>query len=307
MTIMIVAVVGIGLVVSVPILLGHIAFSVTPEPSRRNPDSLDLAYQDIHLRNDDGDMLHGWWIPHPSASEERPAPTLLFVHGWDRNCQRMLPYMRASRSLPVNMLAIDGRGHGENRKDHFITVVGLAEDISAALDWLVARPETDVHRVGVISHSFGAAAAILAASRDDRIGAFIADGSFANPADIMETAVTSRHLPYFPVGWLIKHYIQLRLNTTFQAIAPENNIGSVDVPGLLVHGGDDSVIPVGDSHRIFRNAGENIRRWIAEGADHSDTTDHPEFSEVLHDFLSDALVDPPVDRVERSSGSLPSR
>ncbi|MCF7804005.1 MAG: alpha/beta fold hydrolase [Candidatus Marinimicrobia bacterium] len=281
------------LLVAVPIVAGHVAFSVTPQPSKRTPESLGLAFQDIYFRNANNEVLHGWWIPHSEASKEEPCPTLVFVHGWGRNCERMLPYMDACRDLPVNLLAIDVRGHGENAKNNFITEVGIADDINAAIDWLVLQPGVDIQRIGLMGHSFGAAATIMESSRDKRIAAFVADGSFANPMDILKEMMESKKVPYIPLGWLIRQYIQMRLNATFDQIAPENRITSTQSPGLLIHGDKDPVIPVEDSHRILGNAGENVQLWIANGCDHSNTPEHPDFQNVLRNFLRQSLIDLP--------------
>ncbi|MBS1270995.1 MAG: hypothetical protein MAGBODY4_00124 [Candidatus Marinimicrobia bacterium] len=287
-------VLGMVALVGLIIFMGHSAFSVTPRPNTSTPAELGLSYRDIYFRNPNDETLHGWWIPSADAPEDAPAPTLVFIPGWRRNCQRMLPYVDACKSLPVNMLVIEPRGHGENPKNNFITEVGIAEDINGAIDWLVLRPEVDLEKIGIVGHSFGAAATIYETSRDKRITAFVADAGFANHLEIIKRYFQDYNIPYFPFGWLIRHYIQMRIGKTFHAIAPENAIRSIDAPGLLIHGDQDTTVPVEDSDRILKNARENIQLWIAEGYDHSNTTDHPDFGRILRNFLNNALINRPV-------------
>jgi len=295
MTIILSVVLGVAALTGLVIFLGHSAFSVTPKPNTRTPEQLGLSSRDIYFHNLNDETLHGWWIPSPDSSAESPAPNLVFIPGWRRNCQRMLPYVASCQSLPVNMLVIEPRGHGENHKNNFITEVGIAEDINAAIDWLVLRPEVDIEKIGVIGHSFGAAAAIYETSRDKRVTAFVADASFANPIGIIKRYFQDYKIPYFPFGWLLRHYIQMRLGKTFNAIAPENAIKTIDAPGLLIHGDQDTTVPVEDSERLLKNARENVQLWIAEGYDHSNTTDHPDFGRILRNFLTNALINRPVD------------
>jgi len=276
------------------ILLGQVAFSITPRPGAETPASLSRAFEDIYFANEKGDLLHGWWMPHSDADAHNPLPTLVLVHGWNRNCARMLPYLRHLTDLRMNLLCIEARGHGENAKNSFITMLAFARDLMSALDWLVLRPEVQPEGLGVLGHSVGAAATIYATARDKRISFFVADAAFAHPREIIRSMLGSHHIPYFPIGWLIVQYIQLRLGTTLDAIAPVNAISRITVPGLMIHGNQDTVVPVEDSFRIIANARENVDLWIASGANHSDTAHHPEFRDVLRAFLEDRLDTIPI-------------
>lgn len=276
--------------VALTIGAGHYAFSISPTESAHNPSHLDLDFEDIYFQNDNGEVLHAWWLRNLSNLQETPSPTLIMLHGWNRNCQRMLPYLERLHQLPMNILVIEGRGHGENSKNTFISQVGFGQDISAALNWLVLQPEVNVRRIGVLGHSIGAAATIYASYKDPRISAFIADSSYAHPKEIINRFLKHMHIPFFPIGLLMQHYIQIRLGTTFDKVAPENVIGKMNKPGLLIHGDKDQVVPVEDADRIRDNAGGNVECWIAEGYHHSNTTEHPEFPDVIRNFIQRTLL-----------------
>ncbi|HKJ69825.1 MAG TPA: alpha/beta hydrolase [bacterium] len=273
------------LVVGITILSGHFAFSITPAPSTDAPASLGTAYSDIYFINYNDELLHGWWMQHPDASAESPLPTIILLHGWNRNCQRMIPYIKHLSMFPMNILCIEGRGHGENRKNNFITQVGFAHDILSAINWLVLQPGVQVEQIGVLGHSLGAAAAIYAGSLDKRIRFIIADASYAHPLTIIRNFLRGYHIPYLPLGWMLIQYIQLRLWLSLDRIAPENVICDLTQPVLLIHGDQDTIVPARDSQRLLTNANNNIDLWIARSANHSDTPDHPEFRAVLQGFF----------------------
>lgn len=271
------------------IAMGQVAFSITPRPNTENPTSRGIPFEDIYFTNQENHLLHAWWMPHAEATALNPLPALVVIHGWNRNCARMLNYLEQLKGLRINILCIEARGHGENNKNSFITELGFARDIQSALDWLVLKPEVHLEGIGVLGHSVGAAATIFATSIDKRIKYFIADASFAHPRDIIRNMLKSYHIPYYPIGWLIVQYIQLRLGVTLDSIAPVNVVSKISVPGLLIHGNEDSVVPVEDSFRIIAHAGSEINLWIANGATHSTTSQHPEFRQVLREFLDSSI------------------
>jgi pimeloyl-ACP methyl ester carboxylesterase len=283
---------GIVIIVllALPIGAGHYAFSITPKASDLNPSDLELDFEDIYFQNDNGEVLHAWWLRNLNNHQETLSPTLIMLHGWNRNCQRMLPYLEHLHELPMNILVIEGRGHGENSKNTFISQVGFGQDISAALNWLVLQPEVNVQRIGVLGHSIGAAATIYASYKDPRISAFIADSSYAHPKEIINRFLRHLHIPFFPIGWLMQQYIQIRLGTTFDKVAPENVITKMHKPGLLIHGDKDQVVPVDDAKRIQGKALGNVESWIAEGYHHSNTTEHPDFPEIVRNFIQRTLL-----------------
>ncbi len=271
--------------------VGHYAFSIQPRASAETPESLGLSYQDVYFPNDNREVLHGWWIPFQEASKSSPTPTLILIHGWNRNCERMLPFLNLIKDLPLNFLVMEGRGHGENARNHFITQVGFAHDIISAIDWLALQPEVDVQRIGVMGHSIGAAATIYATSMDKRISAFIANAGYANPREIIRGYLKAYHIPYFPAGWLTQQYIQMRLGLTFNRIAPENAVKKVTVPGLILHGTNDPVVPYENSDRILKSADQKkITRVTLDGGTHSNSTDQPDFAPAVRQFLSDTLL-----------------
>ncbi len=292
MTIVIIFLTILLLLIGTVIGAGHYAFSIKPKSSSIDPTSLNLRFQDIYFQNYDGEVLHAWWLPADEGASRQRYPALVMLHGWNRNCQRMIPYLEHLHDFPVNFLVIEGRGHGENEKNRFISQVGFTQDLSAAINWLVIQREVDVSRIGVLGHSIGAAATINAVATDPRISTFIADSSYANPKEIITRMLQDKHIPFFPLGWLMQQYIQIRLGTTFDKVAPENVVTRISKPGLLIHGSKDEVVPINDLKRILHNCGDNIEYWIADNRNHSNTTDHPDFPRVVRNFLKQTMLNP---------------
>lgn len=130
----------------------------------------------VEFPSPDGGRLVAWWMPAPQAR----AAVILVHGGGDNRNDRYLDILGIARrvlDLGYAALAIDMRGHGES-SDYPAGPVEIgpsnASDVSAAVDWLLARdPEL---AVGALGASMGGATVIYAAARDPRIaGAVVVD------------------------------------------------------------------------------------------------------------------------------------
>jgi len=158
------------------------------------------------------------------------------------------------------VLMIDLRGHGQSGRARF--GFGRTErlDVLGAVDWLVAL---GFHpgRIGVLGISMGAATGIRAASEDDRIGALVADSSFAECAPVVEKHWTSvTHLPAFLVPmtkWLGKYCFGCDID----AARPIAEIGAIRRPILLIHGDADPIVPAQHARSLKLAAGDQADLW----------------------------------------------
>lgn len=217
---------------------------------------------------------------------------LVITHGWGANREMMLPLARPLQAAGWNVLLIDMRNHGESDADDFSSMPRFAEDIEAAVDWLRTDPTLATAPVGLIAHSVGGAAALLAASRRDDIAAVVSLSTFAHPADMMRRWLRWKRLPFFPVGWYVLRYVERVIGHRFDDIAPVHTLPRVGCPVLLVHGEHDPVIPIADAERLHDHRGATPAALYRLPGGH-DLTEHldahlPELSV----FLEHALITP---------------
>src|SRR5438477_1984600 len=86
-----------------------------------------------------GTELPAWFIP---ARDGLPGPGIVLVHGWESNRERTLPNAEVLHAAGFHVLTFDVRGHGDNPAERLPLSVGeFRDDATAALDWLLARPE----------------------------------------------------------------------------------------------------------------------------------------------------------------------
>ncbi|MBN1650236.1 MAG: alpha/beta hydrolase [Bacteroidales bacterium] len=252
----------------------------TPEnPHDQIPKDLGLKIQEIKFPSVKGQDIYAWKV------EANPEfPTLILVHGWGRNVERMTPYLRKLCCRGFNMLAFDARGHGNSHKDGPMTMLKFAEDIESAIDAILSNKKQVNKEISLIGLSIGGAASILAARRDKRISKVVTVGAFAHPLEVMRKQLSDRYVPYIPFTWLFFKFMKWRIKIDFDAIAPVNNIKKAKADFLLIHGIDDKVVPLEQAYQL-KKAQPNLELWAIPNRGHSNCHLENGFWDKISDFL----------------------
>ncbi|MBN2173337.1 MAG: alpha/beta fold hydrolase [Bacteroidales bacterium] len=258
-------------------------FHVKAVKHSSTPAELGIEFEEIHFPTKNGISLYGWWIQHPDGPE---CPALILLHGWKRNLERMMPYIE-NLHQHYNLLAFDARSHGSSGKDNYVSMPRFAEDIIAAIDFL---KRGNINIIGVIGLSIGGAAAIYAASMDQRIKTIVTVGAFADPGEVMKLEFQKKKIPYYPLGWLILEYVQFRIGNRFRNIAPDNNMAKTQAKILLIHGKEDTTAPYQHAERLLKASVKNkVELWGLEDKGHSDCHKEPGFWRRIQRFLEGSL------------------
>ena len=279
------------ILLSLLILIGALLVLMTKmytnkfEAHTKTPGEYGIPFESVRYPTKNNKKLYGWWVPAPK-DKMSTASTIILVHGWNRNVGRMMPYIKALNPVGYNLLVFDSRNHGSSDPDEFSSMPKFAEDIIASVNFLEKKPEINLDSLSVVGLSMGGAASIYAASKDKRISKVITVGAFANPANVMKREIQRKHIPYFPVIWMFFKYVQYKIGTSFEAIAPINNIGKVNAKILLIHGELDDVVPVENAQSMEIAGNQStIKLWTIPGKGHSDCHEYSDFWKRLKEFL----------------------
>ncbi|MDQ7054629.1 MAG: alpha/beta fold hydrolase [candidate division KSB1 bacterium] len=261
-------------------------------PHQSTPADHGIAFREVRFPAINGRQLYGWWIPARSINpaSDKKAPTIILVHGWGRNLERTMPYIQHLYPQSYNLLAFDSRNHGSSDPEKISSMLKFAEDILAAVKFVAQQKEAEPDKIGVVGLSVGGAAAIYAAARDPRIGCVVTVGSFAHPVDVMSYELKKRHIPFYPIGWMVLKYVEYLIQARFDDIAPVNNIGRAKACILLVHGDADTVVPVQQADKLHQaGTPEKVEKWILPGRGHSDCHEVEGYWERLRTFFAKCL------------------
>ena len=265
------------LVVLFPLII-HLGFRAPRTIEADTPEAIGLPFRQVWIPTVADKQLFGWLLPADGADE-----TLVILHGWGGNAELMLPLAAPFHAQGINVLLFDTRNHGNSDAHSFSSLPRFAEDLDHALDWLCNEHPELSRKVGILGHSVGAGAVLLAASRRHDITAVITIAAFAHPEWVMR-----RYLSYLPallVG-LINRYVQWVIGHRFAAIAPMNTVCRVACPVLLVHGLADELVPVSDAHAIVAHCPrDNLTLLEIADAGHSSVEKVEQHGGQLVEFL----------------------
>lgn len=245
-----------------------LAYRVRAGYPRRNPPlvtpaDLGLPFETMVIESD-GLSLPAWFIP---ARDGQPGPGLVLVHGWESARDRTLPMAVFLHAAGFHCLTFDVRGHGANPPESLPLSGGeFGRDAGAAFRALMAHPAVTV---GAISgHSMGAIGAILAAAADPRVAALVSTSGPADPYRLTRQTFRLAHLPIpdpiaYPLAWLTTRVYLRPRGHRVPDISASAAIARYAGPVLLIHGDQDSVVPVGHLARLA----DAVRRARADDPD----------------------------------------
>ncbi|MER2540730.1 MAG: alpha/beta fold hydrolase [Azonexus sp.] len=246
---------------------------------------VDLPWREVRIPSANGKRLFGWFIPAQPG-----VPVLLVMHGWGGNAQMMLPLAAPLHAAGYALLFLDARCHGQSDDDSFASLPRFAEDIEHGLAWLCAQQETAGVAVGLIGHSVGAGAALLAASRNPSVALVVSLAAFAHPAAMMRRWLHFKHIPYWPLGAYVLAYVQKVIGVRFDDIAPLNTIRQVLCPVLLVHGLEDETVPASEAEAIHAQRSHDRVELLLIPGSHDEYAEMDRHLPALNDFLARALT-----------------
>jgi len=264
---------AIGLAVGYGAIVG-LAFAFQDQllfqPSSRllaTPDDAGMPYETVRLDTDDGETLHGWWIPAPDVSRG----TLLFFHGNAGNISGRLESVQQFHQLGLNVLIVDYRGYGQSTGAP--SEEGIYRDTEACWRYLTETKDLAPQDVVIFGRSMGGGPATWLAAREQP-GAVILESVFTNVPD-----VGAHHYSFLPVRALATNQFD-----------NESRVGDIEAPTLHIHSRGDRVVPFELGQQVYEAAAEPKQFLEIEGG-HNDgfLVSAEEYLRTIDDFLAEHL------------------
>jgi pimeloyl-ACP methyl ester carboxylesterase len=206
-----------------------------PSPAiDRTPASAGLAYSDVHFDSSETGQprLTAWWIPatpQPGFQPRYATPTILYLHDGSGSLSDTLPTLTLLHTAGANLFAIDYRGFGASDSTQHPLQQTMAEDTSAALNYLTATRHISPASIVPYGVGLGASLAVNLARAHSSLPAVILDNPSPDPAAI---AVAAHPFGVVPV--------RLLFGEQFNIATP---LASLATPKLLIAGGPSSPVP----------------------------------------------------------------
>lgn len=263
--------------------LVHLGLAPERLHESRSPGDLGLPYESVSIPTENGKRLFGWWVRAPRTGK---TAAVVILHGWGGNAEMMLPLLGPLHEAGFAVLLFDARCHGRSDEDDFTSLPRFAEDLQHAVNWLRGQVSVDPHNISLVGHSVGAGAALLVASQRNDLSAVVSLAAFSHPASMMRRYLAAKRIPFLPLGWIILRYVQNVIGHHFDDIAPVTTIRQVSCPTLLLHGADDSIVPVAEARAIYNaRTGDHVTLKIVAGS-HDEFGDPSDIADEVGELVS---------------------
>ncbi|MDY6828671.1 MAG: alpha/beta fold hydrolase [Pseudomonadota bacterium] len=269
---------------AVLLLAGCSGLFFFPEPGlRRTPAELGLHHEDVRIPTTEDREVHGWWLP---AATEAPLGAVFYLHG---NAENISTHIHNVAWLPeqgYGVFLMDYRGFGLSTGRP--SVEGAIEDARFGLRWLLAQPGVAQGPVFLLGQSIGGAVALYLvgteADLNGAVTAVVSDGAFSQYSQIAREASARSWLLWplqWPIGWAMAN--------------PADPVEVVErvspTPLLLIHSGQDPVIPVHHGARLFARA-LAPKCWLQTRGPHTATFAYAPYRAALLEFFACAVSAP---------------
>jgi uncharacterized protein len=217
------------------------------------PDRMGMKYDELRIPTGSGadaGELYVWWVP----SDKTDAPTILYLHGNDRNLSNNLEHTQRLHNMGYNVLVADYRGYGKSSGGK-PSEKKVYEDAEAVWQYLFRQRGVYPRQTFIYGHSLGGAIAINLAVHHPEAAGLIAESTFTSMR-----AMGEKEYAFLPVGWL--------LNQRFESL---QKIPDLKIPLLLIHGTWDKRVPVDMARQLYAAAPEPKTLVLIEGGEHNNS------------------------------------
>jgi alpha-beta hydrolase superfamily lysophospholipase len=239
------------------------------------PDQIGLAYQEISIKNDQGDSLYGWRL----TTTQSPQALILFLHGNAGNISTHLGTIAHFPKEGFEVVTMDYSGYGNS--GGAASIDQIHSDVEEMMRVFSEEAKSRGLPFLLIGESLGAtlsltvSSAIAAHLRPQCIGAIAPFSSYRSIAREKLATLWLTYLFHLPLGYLVT-----------DSFSPIDRLPEHTVPTLLIHGSADEVVPHHHSEKLCEKMGTLCVQLYTHNGGHDGTMLQQETRAVMISFLN---------------------
>ena len=231
--------------------LGSCAYNSTFFPVEKqnlNAEFIDLDYEEIRFKSDDNHTIYSVLF----TQDKKSRGTIFFLPGsgdniasWSANAEHLI-----NGGYQVYMMEYRGFGGSRGKATHS----NVVSDAENGLFKLIEQSEEKDKKIILLGQSYGGQIAInLASKHPDKVAALITEGTFTS---FNQEVVYS-------VPFLLKPFLAIFTVSPYKSKDLIKEIR--DVPVLIIHSKEDTVVPYKMGQKLFANANQPKYFWEIRG------------------------------------------
>lgn len=243
----------------------------------------DPRAEEVTLRAADGLSLRGCYLP---TTAPRRRGVILFGLEFGSNRWACRQYCQALIESGYDVFAVEPRNQGDSDRDasyeplQWVTDRDVS-DLRAAVAYLRARPDADLHGIGIFGISKGGSTGLLIASTDPWVKCVATDGMYGTHTTMVpymqrwiQIYSGAHRLQKVIPGWFygmvgnvgVKRVARNR-GVTYPSV--EKAAAKLNRPLLMIHGGGDTYIKPEMAESLFARASGVKKLWMVPKAKHN--------------------------------------
>jgi dipeptidyl aminopeptidase/acylaminoacyl peptidase len=219
---------------------------------------LNGTASEITCRTKDDFEIHSHLVMPAGASADNPVPLMLWMHGGTRAWNShdfwlRCPYILVEQGyavLMVNPGRSNGYGQALMQRGWADWGAHIPDDLLAAVDEAVKRPDIDGDKLCAMGHSFGGHMANWLAGRSDRFKAII-DSAGTWSWELMQ-GVTPK-----PTMWEEEFGDPYENPQAWARNSPRQDLATVRTPMLIIYGLKDFDVPISQALQLWTDLKRN--------------------------------------------------
>jgi pimeloyl-ACP methyl ester carboxylesterase len=228
-----------------------------------------------------------------TAKELAYSPCIIYCHG---NAGNKIDIIEIFEFLlwEFNICSFDFSGAGYSEGDYVTLGYDEKDDIGAVIEYL--RNELNIQKIILYGRSMGAVSSLRYAEMDPNLKAIVLDSPFSDFEKLCQEILSNKFfLPSLMSKFLISmaadRIVEKVPNFDIYSFKPFENAKNVQVPIIMIHGIQDSLVPVEHSRIIFDNLPKNTYKKLLEvEGEHNDCRSNSDIN-IIRDFIMQFAYD----------------
>lgn len=211
-------------------------------------DWLESKAEKVTMKNSDGKNLSGLLLKNNDTSHSY----IIICHSMTSNSRDMALYAHHFYDLGFNVLLPDSRGYGDDEYNKISMGYFEKNDV---LDWVNDLVKKDDNaKVFLFGVGMGGSTVLMASELElpENVKGIISDSAYSDVKALFKENIKDFYgFSSFPIVNIASLFVKATAGWDFSDVNVVDCVKNAQVPILIIHGGEDGIVPVDQSNDLY--------------------------------------------------------